>query len=104
LDSERLTVSYRLLAEFLREWRIDFIAPSHGIFLFARLAKHAKTAEDEKGFYDRLAVHGVRVGQGRFYEGVKGEFGWARIRFSLPVEDLKRALGSIAVFLSRNRC
>lgn len=74
---------------------IEFIAPSHGLFLFAKLAKCAKSAADEKGFYDKLAMAGVRVGEGRLYKGVEGEYGWARVCFSLPVDVLQTALGRI---------
>lgn len=66
LNAERLTASYRLLADSLRKWGINFVTPTHGIFLFAKLAKNAKNAEDEKTFYDRLALHGVKVGPGAF--------------------------------------
>jgi hypothetical protein len=94
LNSERLTASYRLLAAFLTQRNIDFIAPSHGLFLFARLVKHASNAEDEKCFFDKLATTngGVRVGHGRFYKGVEGQFGWARISFSVKREELLDAL------------
>jgi DNA-binding transcriptional MocR family regulator len=93
LNSERLTASYNLLAIFLTQRNIEFIAPSHGLFLFARLAKTARNGEDEKGVFDRLALHaGVLVGHGRFYKGVEGQYGWARIRFSVTVDVMQDAL------------
>ena len=95
LNSERLTTSYRLLAAFLRKWKIDFVTPTHGLFLFAKLARTARSAAEEKRFYDELAVRGVLVGQGRFYKGVEGDFGWARIRFSVNAEMMSEALGRI---------
>ncbi|CAO2655780.1 Nn.00g045830.m01.CDS01 [Neocucurbitaria sp. VM-36] len=100
LNSERLTASYRLLSDSLRKWGINFVTPTHGISLFAKLAKHAKSAEDEKTFYDRLALHGVKVGPGRFYRGVEGDFGWARIRYSVSLDVLQTALARIESFLS----
>ncbi|KAF1845286.1 PLP-dependent transferase [Cucurbitaria berberidis CBS 394.84] len=102
LNSERLTASYRLLATFLHKWRIDFVTPTHGIFLFAKLVKNARSVEDERSFYDRLALHGVKLGQGRFYRGVEGDFGWTRIRFSVSIDVLKSALASIDSFLLQN--
>jgi hypothetical protein len=101
LNSERLTTSYRLLADSLKKWNIDFIAPSHGHFLFARLAKGARSATDEKAFFDRLAIGGVRVGEGRLYKGVEGEYGWARIRFSVEVQVMHKALARIEAVLAQ---
>jgi DNA-binding transcriptional MocR family regulator len=101
LNSERLTTSYQLLADSLKKWNIEFIAPSHGLFLFARLAQGARSVADEKSFYDRLAIGGVRVGEGRFYRGVEGEYGWARIRFSVPVDVMHQALARIEAVLAQ---
>lgn len=101
LNSERLTKSYQLLADSLKKWNIDYIMPSHGLFLFAKLAKGAKNATDEKTFYDKLTIGGVRVGEGRFYKGVEGEYGWARIRFSVPVDVMHKALARIEAVLAQ---
>ncbi|KAH3904619.1 hypothetical protein HBI56_214050 [Parastagonospora nodorum] len=95
LNSDRLTTSCQLLTNSLAKWNIEFITPSHGVFVFAKLAKCAKSAADEEKFYDKLAKAGVRVGEGRLYKGVEGEYGWARICFSLPVDVLQTALGRI---------
>jgi len=100
LNSERLTASYRLLAEALKSWTVEFIVPTEGIFLFAKLAKYAKTIEDEKDFYNRLALHGVRVGPGRYYKGVDKEFGWSRIRFSVPIKAMELALERLSTFMA----
>jgi hypothetical protein len=100
LNSERLSHSYQLLAQTLRQWDIRFIVPTHGIFLFAKLAKNARTAKDEMAFFDRLALKGVRVSPGHFYKGVEDDFGWARIRFSLPADVIKKALITLATFLA----
>lgn len=100
LNSERLTESYRLLAGALQEWKVDFIPATDGIFLFAKLARRARTVDDEVEFYDRLALRGVLVGPGRFYKGVETDFGWARIRFSISIDVMKTALERISTFLS----
>ncbi|KAF2715546.1 PLP-dependent transferase [Pleomassaria siparia CBS 279.74] len=99
LNSERLSDSYRLLAAALRQWKVDFILPTHGLFLFAKLAKDSKTARDETAFFDRLAMQGIRVGHGQWYRGVEGDFGWARIRFSVDVDVMMRALSVFSTFL-----
>ncbi|KAL5118874.1 hypothetical protein ACEQ8H_003197 [Pleosporales sp. CAS-2024a] len=95
LNTERLSSSYRLLASALTKWNVPFVAPSHGLFLFARLARHARCAAQEKAFYDGLARAGVRVGQGPLYKGVEGEFGWARICFAVEVSVLQGALARV---------
>ena len=99
LNSERLSDSYRLLATTLRSYSIEFIVPTHGIFLFAKLARNAKNAKDETAFFDRLAIHGILVGPGQFYKGVETEFGWARIRYSLPVPKMQKVLDHLSAFL-----
>ncbi|KAF2015415.1 PLP-dependent transferase [Aaosphaeria arxii CBS 175.79] len=99
LNSERLTASYRILAAALENWGVAFVAPTHGILLFARLGMNVKSAVEERAYFNRLAVMGVRVGAGRFYNGVEGEFGWARVRFSVPVEVMRRAVERIGEFL-----
>lgn len=104
LNSERLTRSCRLLTKALRSWDIEFVPPTHGIFLFAKLAKNAQSAADEQRFYDRLAAHGVHVAQGRYYKGVEGEFGWARIRFSVSSVVMGDALERIGAFLLQTEC
>ena len=101
LNTERLTASYALLAESLRKWGIDFVTPTHGNFLFVRLAKNARSAEDEKRFYDGLSLKGVHVAQGRLFRGVDRSFGWARVRFSVDSEVMKVALARIESFLGQ---
>ncbi|KAF1961735.1 PLP-dependent transferase [Byssothecium circinans] len=100
LNSERLTASYRLLAAALRRWNIDFITPTDGVVLFANIARGARSRAEEKDFYDRLAIHGLRVGHGRFYKGVETEYGWARIRFSISLRDMEAALEKLSTFLA----
>ncbi|ORX90764.1 pyridoxal phosphate-dependent transferase [Clohesyomyces aquaticus] len=106
LNSERLTDSYRVLEEALHKWDVSFVPPTHGIFLFARLARNARTVEEEMEFFNRLARHGVRVSPGRYYNGVDPELaqlGWARIRFSISVKDMVTAVSRISTFLT-NKC
>lgn len=99
LNSERLTESYRILAHTLQEANIDFVTPTDGIFLFAKLAKRAQTAEEEAAFFDRLAKRGILVAPGRKFQGVERDFGWGRLRFSVPTSIMKVAAERIAAFL-----
>ncbi|KAF2278028.1 PLP-dependent transferase [Westerdykella ornata] len=101
LNSERLTASYRLLAQALRQWNVDFVTPTHGIFVFAKLGMKVRSVVEEKAYFNRLAVQGVRISPGRFYNGVELEYGWARIRFSVSIEVMVEALKRIAAFLAK---
>lgn len=95
LNSERLTTSYDIVASFLRKCNVEFVTPTHGLFLFAKLEKHARSAAEEKAFFDEMVLRGVSVGEGRGFKGVEGEYGWARIRFSLNEEVLREGLGRL---------
>ena len=103
LNSERLTINYNMLTSVLRKHDIPFIAPSHGLCLFARLAKRARTELEEVRFYDELAKRGgVRVAQGKSFRGVERDFGWARLRFSVPVAEMEDAVRRIDDFLGKH--
>ncbi|KAH7396693.1 pyridoxal phosphate-dependent transferase [Phaeosphaeria sp. MPI-PUGE-AT-0046c] len=97
----RLSAAYSLLAAMLTKHAIEFIAPSHGLFLFARLGKHASTAAEEKVCFEALEREGVRVGEGRFYRGVEGKFGWARVSFSLGPDVMREGMGRLDRFLEK---
>ncbi|PVI04406.1 PLP-dependent transferase [Periconia macrospinosa] len=99
LNSERLTISCRLLEGFLSQWNVEFIRPTNGIVLFAKLAKKARSGEEEIKFCRRLAVYGLRVSPGYIYNGVEREFGWVRIRFSCSRNAMERAIEGITGFL-----
>jgi hypothetical protein len=60
-----------------------------------------KSVIEEKAYFNRLAVQGVRVNPGRFFNGVELEYGWARIRFSVSIEVMKSALEKIEAFLAK---
>ena len=100
LNSERLTASYRLLSDALKSWDVEYIRPTDGIFLFAKLAKHVQSIEEEAAFYSRLDGHGVHIGPGSLFKGVDKEFGWARIRFSVTPKTMEAALERIATFMT----
>lgn len=60
-----------------------------------------KSVVEEKAYFNRLAVQGVRVNPGRFFGGVELEYGWARIRVSVPTDVMKTALERIEAFLAK---
>ncbi|KAF2728218.1 PLP-dependent transferase [Polyplosphaeria fusca] len=101
LGSERLTASCRLLLDALQQWNVTFVQPTHGILVFAKLAKNVKSAEEEKTFFQRLAAHGVAVSPGQFYNGVELDYGWARIRFAVSLNDMRMAIAKMSTFLAK---
>jgi DNA-binding transcriptional MocR family regulator len=102
LNSERLALSYNILASFLRRHNIDFVAPTHGLFLFARLAKKAVTVGDETSFYQELELRsGVKVAPGEAFKGVEKDVGWARVRFSISVEEMGEAVKKLEAFFEK---
>lgn len=103
LNSKRLTASYRILAECIHRWKFDFVNPTHGLFLFVRLAPDVVTVDEEKSYFDGLIAAGLKVSPGQLYKGVKGEFGWARIRFSFAEEVMKRAVARFNRIHERRR-
>ncbi|KAG9187385.1 hypothetical protein G6011_05256 [Alternaria panax] len=104
LNSERLALSYNILASFLRRHNIDFVTPTHGLFLFARLANKAVTIRDETSFYRNLELQsGVKVALGGAFNGVEKDIGWARMRFSISVEDMEEVVEKLDHFFKRTR-
>jgi DNA-binding transcriptional MocR family regulator len=78
---------------------VTFVTPTDGIFVFAKLAKHAQSIEEEQDFFTRLAQQGIYLGPGNMFNGVDKDFGWARIRFSIPAKVMEVALERITAFL-----
>ncbi|KAI0581814.1 hypothetical protein TUN199_06137 [Pyrenophora tritici-repentis] len=64
LTTERLTYSCHILATFLQRHDVEFVVPTHGVVLFARLARTAASKGEEKRFFEALERGGVRVGRG----------------------------------------
>lgn len=103
LNSERLTASYHILADCLKEWNVEFVEPTHGLFVFARLAKDLRTVEQEQSRFAQLLQAGVKVSPGHSYRGKEGEFGWARIRYSLEEAMMRDAVAKLDAFLGQRR-
>jgi DNA-binding transcriptional MocR family regulator len=102
LNSERLSTSYRLLSALLTKHSIEFIPPSHGLFLFARLGKRATSADEEKVFFEEMGRDvRLKVNEGRHYSGVEGKYGWARVTFSLAPATMREGLERLDAFLGK---
>ncbi|EOA91804.1 uncharacterized protein SETTUDRAFT_178211 [Exserohilum turcica Et28A] len=99
LNRERLSHSYRILADALQKLNVPFIPASHGLFVFARLAKRATIEQQETHFFAALAHHGIKVAPGRSFNGVERDYGWARLRFSLPVQQMQDLVRRLELFL-----
>ncbi|KAL6712143.1 hypothetical protein ACN47E_000020 [Coniothyrium glycines] len=100
LNASRLTARYALLSSFLAARDIEFITPTHGLFVAARLARGVKSVREEAQWFDALERdEGVRVARGSGFRGTDGEFGWGRVRFSCGEEELRRAVEGMGRFL-----
>ncbi|KAF1836168.1 PLP-dependent transferase [Decorospora gaudefroyi] len=100
LARERLSTSYHLLASFLRAAHIDFVPPTHGLVLFAKLGAGVRGAEQEAAFFEDLGARGgVRVAQGRWFREGEKEFGWCRVRFSVEERVMGVAVARLGKFL-----
>ena len=76
----------------LQKWNVEYIPANAGLFLFAKVAKDAKTWEDEAAMVKKLRELGVLVTPGRLFHGGEAEKRWARVTFSVPEDLLKDAL------------
>jgi hypothetical protein len=86
LNTARLTSSFAILRSYLQRWDVEFIPPTAGLYVFAKLGKQMMTEEEEDGMVRRLKGKGFKMG------GLGA--GWVRITFSAPegvlVEGLRR--------------
>ncbi|KAH7083187.1 pyridoxal phosphate-dependent transferase [Paraphoma chrysanthemicola] len=85
LNSERLTSSYTILAESLRTCKIDFITPTHGLFLWAKIAR---SAAEVKSVVNGLSSVGIKLSQDMVVKGGEGDVGWVRIRFAMSAREM----------------
>ncbi|KAK1917487.1 hypothetical protein P3342_000200 [Pyrenophora teres f. teres] len=103
LTNERLTSSYHVLAAFLQRHDIEFVVPTHGVVLFARLARTAANKAEEKRFFEALERGGVRVGRGEKYGGVERCWGWAGLGFGVGRGVMEEAVGRMEGVMVRKR-
>ena len=69
----------------------------------ARLAKDFLTMEQEQSHFAKLLQAGLKVSPGHSYRGKEGEFGWARIRYSLGEAMMKDAVAKLDAFHEQRR-
>lgn len=79
------------------------MGPTHGLFVFARLAENLRTTEHESHYFVQLLEAGLKVSPGHMYRGKAGEPGWARIRFSLAEATMRDAVTKLDAFFEQ-RC
>lgn len=103
LNSERLGHAYRLLTEGLIALGVKFIPANYGLFVFARLAEHAGSWDDEAAAVKQLIENGLVVAAGQKFAPNASEMGWVRITFSTSAENIEGALRSIEKYLAEYR-
>ncbi|PVI02650.1 1-aminocyclopropane-1-carboxylate synthase 7 [Periconia macrospinosa] len=92
LNRERLRTAYISLTGFFKRYGVPYLPCNAGLYVFARLAHHAVTWDDEADMVGRLKEAGVLVSAGRAYHVPESEKGWMRIGFSVPEAELAEAL------------
>jgi aspartate/methionine/tyrosine aminotransferase len=92
LNSQRLSVAYATLTDFLKNHEISYVPCNAGIYVFARMAPDAQSWEEEALMAKRLAEAGVLISPGRAYHGPESEKGWMRVGFAVQPSDLAEAL------------
>ncbi|KAI0390342.1 1-aminocyclopropane-1-carboxylate synthase 7 [Xylariaceae sp. FL0594] len=92
INSQRLGEAYTVMTGWLDAHALPYVAATTGCFVFARLAPHAQTWEEEAAVIDAWKQAGVSVSAGRSYHAPETAKGWARISFALPPAVLSEAL------------
>ena len=98
LNRQRLAAANERLEQVLNRCGIEFIEPSAGLYVFARIAPNASSWEEEAEAVTILRKAGVQVNPGKTFSA---EPGWARITFALPDGALTEALTRLEEGLSR---
>ena len=99
LNSERLSASYKVFAEGFQRLGVDFIRPSEGLFVFAKIGKRVKSRDEENEMAAGLEQHGLRVSPGWLYYPATHEFGWARITIAVPKNLAEDSMHRLSMFL-----
>jgi gliotoxin/aspirochlorine biosynthesis aminotransferase len=92
LNRARLASSFAILRSYLLRWDVEFITPTAGLYVFAKLGKDVGTEQEENEMVEKLKREGVLVlGGKQFKAGVEGR-GWVRIGFCVGEGMLKEGL------------
>ncbi|KAF2014421.1 PLP-dependent transferase [Aaosphaeria arxii CBS 175.79] len=90
-NAERLSIAYKTLTGFFKQYDIQYFPANAGLYVFARLID-AKTWEEEAEMISKLKAAGVLVSAGKAYHGPDAEKGWARVLFAVEPEVLQEAI------------
>ncbi|KAK2855757.1 hypothetical protein FQN49_004876 [Arthroderma sp. PD_2] len=100
VNSARLAECYILITSFFVQHGIKYIPANSGLTIFARLAPNARSRDDEAEMVQVLKNAGVMVSNaGASFQKTFREKGWARISFSVDLDQLHEALGRIKLAL-----
>lgn len=103
LNRERLREAYITLTDFFKRYDIPYLPCNAGLYVFARLAHHAVTWDDEADMVGKLKEAGVLVSAGRAYHVPESEKGWMRIAFSVEQAELAEALRRIKTVMDNSQ-
>ncbi|RMZ66210.1 aminotransferase -like [Pyrenophora seminiperda CCB06] len=92
LNAQRLAVAYTKLTVFFKKYGISYIPCNAGLYIFAKLAPHATTWEEEADMVSKFKEAGVLVSAGRGYHGPEAEKGWVRVGFAVEEAELEEAM------------
>ena len=92
LNAQRLAAAYTRLTACFKRHGIQYMPCNAGLFVFAKLALHATTWEEEAHMVSKLKEAGVLVSAGRGYHGPESEKGWMRVGFATEEDELEEAI------------
>lgn len=101
-NSDRLAAAYDALTKVLRKHDVKYVPANAGLYVFAQIARGAKSWDEETAAVGRLKEAGVLVSAGRGYHTSDSCMGWARIGFSVPPKVLTEALSRLDAYFSAN--
>jgi DNA-binding transcriptional MocR family regulator len=85
-NRQRLSDSFALFSECFKRLNVEYISPTNGLFVFAKLGQGLATQEEEDSFFDKLLQNGVSVSRGRLYDKQSKEYGWARVTIAVRAD------------------
>lgn len=101
MNAKRLANAYAILEIFLQRRDIPYIRATAGCYVFAKLAKHARSWEDEGDLVKLLQDEDVLVASGRGYANPDTEAGWMRLSFAVEEAKLQEGIRRIDRVLDR---
>jgi aspartate/methionine/tyrosine aminotransferase len=93
-------VNYGLLNSLLKHPNIPYIPSNTGLYIFAKIAPHAKSWDDDTAAVAKLKEAGVVVSGGKGYHPPEFEMGWACIGIAVEQPRFDKALKRVASVLN----